>query len=40
MGRAGRVLGARELVVPDTPGIVHYRVRRGRLKLIAVFPVA
>jgi plasmid stabilization system protein ParE len=37
MGRPGRVLGTRELVVPDTPYIIPYRVRRGRLELIAVF---
>ena len=34
MGRPGRVLGTRELVVPDTPYIIPYRVRRER---IAVF---
>lgn len=37
MGRPGRVLGTRELVVPQTPYIVPYRVRRERLELIAVF---
>jgi toxin ParE1/3/4 len=37
MGRPGRVPGTRELVVPDTPYIIPYRVRRGRLELIAVF---
>lgn len=37
MGRPGRVVGTRELVVPDTPYIVPYRVRRERLELIAVF---
>jgi toxin ParE1/3/4 len=37
MGRPGRVLGARELVVPDTHYIIPYRVRSGRLELIAVF---
>jgi toxin ParE1/3/4 len=37
MGRPGRVLGTRELVVPDTPCIIPYRVRAGRLELIAVF---
>ena len=37
MGRSGRVLGTRELVIPDTPYIVPYRVRRDRLELIAVF---
>ena len=37
MGRPGRVLGTRELVVPETPYIMPYRVRRDRLELIAVF---
>jgi toxin ParE1/3/4 len=37
MGRPGRVLGTRELVIPETPYIIPYRVRRGRLELIAVF---
>lgn len=37
MGRPGRLLGTRELVVPDTPYIIPYRVQRGRLELIAVF---
>ena len=37
MGRAGRVLGTRELVVSGTPFLVPYRVRGERLELIAVF---
>jgi toxin ParE1/3/4 len=37
MGRPGRVAGTRELVVPGTPYIIPYRVRRERLELIAVF---
>jgi toxin ParE1/3/4 len=37
MGRPGRVLGTRELVVPATPYIIPYRIRRERLELIAVF---
>ena len=37
MGRPGRVLGTRELVIPNTPYIIPYRVRKGRLELIAVF---
>ena len=37
IGRPGRVLGTRELVIPDTPYIIPYRVRRDRLELIAVF---
>ena len=37
MGRPGRVLGTRELVVPETPYIIPYRVRDEDLELIAVF---
>lgn len=37
MGRPGRVVGTRELLVPQTPYIIPYRVRRERLELIAVF---
>ena len=37
MGRAGRVVGTRELVVPETSYIIPYRIRRDRLELIAVF---
>lgn len=37
MGRPSRVFGTRELVVPDTPYVIPYRVRRDRLELIAVF---
>jgi toxin ParE1/3/4 len=37
IGRPGRIVGTRELVVPDTPYIVPYRVRGERLELMAVF---
>lgn len=37
MGRPGRVVGTRELVVPHTPYLVPYRVKEGRLELIAIF---
>jgi toxin ParE1/3/4 len=37
MGRPGRVLGTRELVVEDTGFIIPYRVRADRLELIAIF---
>ena len=36
LGRPGRVFGTRELVVPATPYVIPYRVRGGRLELIAV----
>lgn len=37
MGRPGRMLGTRELVLPGTPYIIPYRVRGERLELMAVF---
>jgi toxin ParE1/3/4 len=37
MGQPGRVVGTRELVVPNTPYIIPYRVRSETLELIAVF---
>ncbi len=37
MGRPGRHPGTRELVIPQTPYIVPYRVRGERIELIAVF---
>ena len=39
-GRAGRVPGTRELVVPDTPFIVAYRVEAGRLEVLRVLHAA
>ena len=36
MGRAGRLPGTRELVIAGTPFFIPYRVREGRLELIAV----
>jgi len=37
MGRPGRLAGTRELVVSGTSYIVPYRIRSGRLELLAVF---
>lgn len=37
LGRPGRLAGTRELVVPGTQYIVAYRVRSGRLDILAVF---
>ncbi len=37
LGRAGRVSGTRELVIPGTPYLIPYRVRGERLELIAIF---
>lgn len=36
MGRPGRIVGTRELVIPGVPYIIPYRVRGERLELIAV----
>ena len=40
LGRPGRVEGTRELVVPDTPYIIPYRVREGRVEILRVFYAA
>ena len=37
LGRPSRMVGTRELVVPDTPYIIPYRFRGDGLELIAVF---
>ena len=37
MGRSGRVEGTRELVVPDTPYVVPYRVRDHAVEILRVF---
>jgi toxin ParE1/3/4 len=37
IGRPGRIVGTRELIVPQTPFVIPYRVRRAHLELIAVF---
>lgn len=37
MGRTGRVVGTRELVVPGTPYVIPYRVRHEHLEILAVF---
>lgn len=37
IGRPGRIVGTRELVVPQTPYVIPYRIRRERLELLAVF---
>jgi toxin ParE1/3/4 len=39
-GRAGRIAGTRELVVPGTPWIVPYRIRRGFIDILAVIHAA
>lgn len=40
MGRVGRVAGTRELVVPNTPYIIPYRVRHGVIEIIRVLHAA
>jgi toxin ParE1/3/4 len=37
LGCAGRVEGTRELVVPDTPYLVPYRVRGHAVEILRVF---
>lgn len=37
IGRPGRVPGTRELVVPNTPYVIPYRLRGEHLEIIAVF---
>ena len=36
LGRPGRLLGTRELVITGTSYIVPYRIRRGGIELLAV----
>lgn len=37
MGRPGRVPGTRELVIPNTPFIVPYRLEDNRIQILRVF---
>ncbi len=37
IGRPGRIAGTRELVVPGTPYLIPYRIRREKLELLAAF---
>ncbi|MGH8222070.1 MAG: type II toxin-antitoxin system RelE/ParE family toxin [Woeseiaceae bacterium] len=37
LGRAGRVPRTRELVVPNTPYVIPYRVRSRRIDILRVF---
>lgn len=36
MGRLGRVHGTRELVIPGTPLLIAYRVRKDGIRILAV----
>jgi toxin ParE1/3/4 len=36
MGRPGRVNGTRELVIPDTPYIVAYRLKNRIVRILAI----
>jgi toxin ParE1/3/4 len=40
LGRPGRVPGTRELVVPDTPYIIPYRIRNDAVEILRVFHAA
>jgi toxin ParE1/3/4 len=37
MGRPGRIVGTRELVVAETPYVIPYRVADGEVQILAVF---
>ena len=37
IGRPGRIVGTRELVIPNAPYIIPYRIRGERLELISFF---
>jgi len=37
IGRTGRVPGTRELVIPQTPYIIPYRVRREAVQILRVY---
>ncbi len=37
LGRPGRVAGTRELVIPDTPYILPYRIDKSCVEVFAVF---
>jgi toxin ParE1/3/4 len=37
LGRPGRIIGTRELVVPDTPYIIPYRIKEDEIQILRVF---
>jgi toxin ParE1/3/4 len=37
IGRAGRVPGTRELVIPNTPFVVPYRITDGAIEVLRVY---
>jgi len=40
IGRAGRVVNTRELILPNTPYIVPYRVKNNIIEILRVFHAA
>lgn len=40
MGRPGRVPGTRELIIPNTPFIVPYRMQRNAIQILRVYHAA
>ena len=36
LGRRGRIAHTRELVIPDTPFLIAYRIRNGIVEILAV----
>ena len=37
MGRNGRILGTKELIIPDTPFIVPYRVIENNVQILRIY---
>ena len=40
MGQAGRVPDTRELIIPETPYIIPYRIHDGQIEILRVFHTA
>jgi len=40
MGRVGRLLGTRELIIPGTPYIIPYRVKHHNVEILRVLHTA
>ncbi|HEX9715857.1 MAG TPA: type II toxin-antitoxin system RelE/ParE family toxin [Desulfurivibrionaceae bacterium] len=40
LGRAGRVPDTRELIIPETPYIIPYRIHDGQIEILRVFHTA
>jgi toxin ParE1/3/4 len=40
MGRAGRIPNTRELIIPETPYIIPYRIHNEQIEILRVFHTA